>query len=157
MDTQPLLKHGLYFEDFTTGMEITTAGRTVTEADIINFAGLSGDFNQLHTNAEFSKETPFGQRIAHGLFILSVASGLANQTGFVEGTALALREIDNWKFSKPVFIQDTIHAEMTVIETTPMPLLKGGSITISVAVKNQHAEIVMKGSWKVLVVSRQMA
>jgi len=85
---------GLYFEEFSVGMSIVSPGRTITESDIVAFAGLSGDFNQIHTDAEYSQTTPFGQRVAHGLLGLSIASGLAVRTGVIEGTVLAWREIN---------------------------------------------------------------
>ena len=99
----------MYFEQFEVGMQIVTSSRTVTEADIVNFAGLSGDFNQIHTDAIYASTTPFGQRVAHGLLGVAIASGLAVQTGFMEGTILAFREIAQWKFSHPILIEDTIH------------------------------------------------
>ena len=145
---------GLYFEEFSVGQRITTLARTVTEHDIVTFAGMSGDFNQIHTDAEFSKSTPFGQRVAHGLLGLSIASGLAMRTGVLEGTVLAFREINEWKFSKPVFIGDTIHVELNVIETKALPRLGGGSVVIQLNVVNQHVETVMKGTWTVLVASK---
>ncbi|RMG01219.1 MAG: dehydratase, partial [Acidobacteria bacterium] len=79
---------GRYFEEFAIGQTYTSVGRTVTEHDVLTFAGLSGDYNQIHTDAEFSKNTPYGQRIAHGLLGLSIASGLAMRTGILEGTVL---------------------------------------------------------------------
>ena len=88
----PSSPRGMYFEEFAAGQTVITPGRTVTEADVVAFAGLSGDFNQLHTDAEFAKTTPFGQRVAHGLCVLSIVSGLAAQTGVMEGTVLAFRE-----------------------------------------------------------------
>ncbi len=145
---------GMYFEEFQLGQKIITAARTVTETDVVNFAGLSGDSNQIHTDAEFSKSTPFGQRVAHGLLCLAIASGLAMRTGVLEGTVLAFREINEWKFIKPVFIGDTIHAELDVTETKPLPRLNAGSVTITIHVKNQHDEVVMRGSWVALVVSK---
>lgn len=145
---------GMYFEEFEPGQKILTAGRTITESDIVTFAGLSGDYNQLHTDAEFGLKTPFGQRIAHGLLTLSIASGLAMRTGILEGTALAFREITEWKFSKPVYIGDTIHAELLVLEVKPVPRLGGGSVMIEISVKNQRAETPMKGRWNVLIASR---
>ncbi|MFN2196995.1 MAG: MaoC/PaaZ C-terminal domain-containing protein, partial [Anaerolineales bacterium] len=99
---------GKYFEEFEVGQRIVTAGRTVTEADVVTFAGLSGDFNQMHVDAEYSAKSMFGQRVAHGLLGLSIASGLAVQTGVLEGTILAFREITEWKFSRPIFLGDTI-------------------------------------------------
>jgi len=146
--------HGLYFEEFEVGQKITSVGRTVAESDIFNFAGFSGDYNQIHTDAEFAKETPFGQRVAHGLLGLSIASGLATRTGVLEGTVIAFREIDNWKFIAPVFIGDTIHVEMEVIETKALPRIGGGSVIITLDVKKQSGETVMKGNWTVLVMSK---
>ena len=97
-------QRGLYFEEFQVGQHILSTGRTVTENDIVTFAGLSGDYAQIHTDAEFAKNTPFGQRVAHGLLGISIASGLAMRTGVLEGTVLAFREINEWKFSKPIYI-----------------------------------------------------
>jgi acyl dehydratase len=154
MSTLQELRRGLYFEEFMVGQKIISAGRTVTEADVVGFAGLSGDYNQIHTDAEFSQGTPFGQRVAHGLLCLSITSGLAMRTGVLEGTVLAFREINEWKFSKPVFIGDTIHVEMEIVETRLLPRLKGGSVVISLDVKNQHQETTMKGTWTALVMSR---
>jgi 3-hydroxybutyryl-CoA dehydratase len=145
---------GLWFEEFEVGQQVITPGRTITEGDIVAFAGLSGDYNQIHTNAEFSRQTPFGQRVAHGLLSLSITSGLAMRTGVLEGTVIAFREINNWKFSSPVFIGDTIHAELNIVETKPIPRLKGGSIVIEFVVKNQRDEVTMKGTWNALVASK---
>jgi acyl dehydratase len=142
---------GLFFEQFETGMVIQTVGRTVTETDIVSFAGLSGDFNQIHTDAQYSANTPFGQRVAHGILGLSIASGLAVQTGFIEGTVLAFREINNWKFSRPIYIGDTIHVDLVVLETKAMPRLGGGIVSIKLTVINQEDKVAMSGSWKVLV------
>jgi 3-hydroxybutyryl-CoA dehydratase len=145
---------GLYFEEFEVGQQILTAGRTVAESDIFTFAGFSGDYNQIHTDAEFSKNTPFGQRVAHGLLGLSIASGLAMRTGLLEGTVIAFREINNWKFIAPVFIGDTLHVELEVAETKALPRIGGGSVVITLDVKKQSGETVMKGNWTVLVMSK---
>ena len=147
-------QRGLYFEEFEIGQKIVSTGRTITESDIVTFAGLSGDYNQIHTDSEFSKNTPFGQRVAHGLLGLAVTSGLAMRTGFLEGTVLAFREINDWKFVKPVFIGDTIHVEMLILEKKALPRVGGGSILIELEVKNQDGLTVMKGSWTALVVQR---
>lgn len=146
--------HGWYFEEFEVGRQIISPARTITESDIVNFAGLSGDFMQIHTDAEFSKQTPYGQRIAHGLLCLSIASGLAARTGLMEGTVMAFREIKNWKFVKAVMIGDTIHVEMEVTETKALPRVGGGSVDISFDLKNQKDETVMKGVWTVLMASK---
>jgi 3-hydroxybutyryl-CoA dehydratase len=153
MDTFPRAR-GMYFEQFEVGQSFTSVGRTVTESDIVSFAGLSGDYNQIHTDAEFSRETPFGQRVAHGLLGLAIVSGLAVRTGVLEGTVLAFREINEWKFVKPVLIGDTIRVVMKIVETKELRRLGGGAVTIEMDVENQHDETVMKGSWKVLVAAR---
>jgi acyl dehydratase len=144
----------MFFEEFVVGQKILTAGRTVTETDIVSFAGLSGDFNQIHTDAEYSQGTPFGQRVAHGLAVLSIASGLAVQTGIMEGTILAFREINEWKFSLPVVIGDTMHVELEVLETRALARLGGGAIVLALDVKNQKGESVQKGKWTALMMSQ---
>lgn len=145
---------GLYFEEFSVGMRIVTPARTVTESDIVSFAGLTGDYNLIHTDAVYSAKSPFGQRVAHGLLGLSIASGLGTRTGVLEGTVMAFREISEWKFVKPVFIGDTIHAILEVVETKPMPRIGAGAVRLAVDVKNQNDETVMKGIWTVLVLSK---
>ena len=145
---------GMYFEEFFIGQRIISAGRTVSESDIITFAGLSGDFNQIHTDAVYAAQTPFGQRVAHGLLGLSIASGLVVQTGMMEGTILAFREINEWKFIQPIHIGDTIHVEVEVLETKEIRRLGGGAIVISLDVKNQTGVTVMKGIWKALISGR---
>ena len=151
MDTPQ--SHGLYFEQFETGMEIKTLARTVTEADIVRFAGLSGDFNRIHTDAEYAAGTPFGQRVAHGLLVAAIASGLAVQTRFLEDTILAFREIAQWKFSRPVYIGDTVHVALRVAEKKALPRLGGGSVNLDLYVKNQRGETVQQGRWVMLVQS----
>jgi len=148
---------GLYFDEFEAGQRIITAARTITEGDVVSFAGLTGDFNQIHIDAEFSQNSPFGQRVAHGLLVLSISMGLVVQTGVMEGTVLAFREIQEWKFSKPVFLGDTLHVELIVLETKEIPRLGGGSVLIEAKVINQRAEIVNKGVWNALLASRPKA
>ena len=144
---------GLYFEDFTVGTRLRTAGRTITEADIVTFAGLSGDFNQIHTNAVYAAGDTFGKRVAHGLLVQSIATGLAVQSGVIEGTVLAFRELD-CKFSLPVYIGDTVHVEIDIIELKAFPRLNGGNVTMKYAVVNQDGASTQRGNWVMLVKSR---
>lgn len=146
--------HGRYFEEFTAGERIVTRARTVTESDVVAFAALTGDWNSIHSDAVFSTTSPFGQRVAHGALGLSIAVGLAARTGMMEGTVLAFREIEEWKFRLPVFLGDTIRAELTVEELRPMPKLGGGAVVIGADVKNQRDESVMRGRWTVLFQSK---
>lgn len=145
---------GLFFEEFTVGQVVKTAARTVSEDAIFSFAGLTGDYNQIHTDAEFAKTTQFGQRIAHGLLGLSIATGLIMRTGYLEGTVLAFREIQEWKFVKPMFIGDTIHAVLTVSETKPLPRIGAGALIAAVEVCNHTDEVLQKGTLNLLMLSK---
>ncbi|MEM0088273.1 MAG: MaoC/PaaZ C-terminal domain-containing protein [Archaeoglobaceae archaeon] len=143
---------GLYFEEFEIGKEFETAGRTITEADIVNFAGITGDWNQLHTDSEFAKNTIFGQRIAHGTLVFSIMTGLLVRLGFIEKTILAFYGIDKLRFTNPVFIGDTIKAIAKVVEKED----KGayGLVTIESRVVKQSGDVVLKCILKVAVKKR---
>jgi 3-hydroxybutyryl-CoA dehydratase len=143
---------GRYFEEFEIGDETETTGRTITETDVVAFAGLSGDYNPLHTDAEFAKGTMYGERVAHGLLGLSVATGLAARHGFVEGTAQAFTGLE-WKFRGPIMLGDTIRMRVKVRRKREMAKLGGGFIIFDVTLLNQRDETVQKGSWTVLVKS----
>jgi acyl dehydratase len=144
---------GLYFEEFEVGQSIMTAGRTITESDIVNFAGISGDYNQMHIDAEYAAGGEFGERVAHGLLIVSITIGLIVQTGVMEGTVLAFRELD-WKFSLPVMIGETIRAKVEFTEKKALPRLGGGSIISKVSVLNQNDRVVQRGNAVLLVRSK---
>lgn len=144
---------GRYFEEFTIGLALATAGRTITEADIVNFATLTGDFNQIHVDAEFAAQSLFGKRVAHGMLVQSYALGLTVQSGAIEGTIMAFRELE-CKFSEPVFIGDTIHTEIEVIEAKNLPRLGGGNVTLKYQVINQNGKVVQRGQWVMLVKSK---
>lgn len=107
---------GRYFEDFEVGSEFATPARTITQTDIVNFACLSGDFNEVHTNFEYCKTTPFGEPIAHGPLIYAVMGGLQYASGVNDGTLLALLQIDAWRMLQPVKHGDTIHMVSKVVE-----------------------------------------
>lgn len=145
---------GLYFEDFTVEQTLDTQKRTITEDDIMTFARLTGDDNRIHTDPEYSKTTMFGRQVAHGLLGLSIASGLAWQTGILDGTVIAFREVSEWKFVKPVFIGDEIYVEMQVVETKALPRIGGGSVKITLEIKNQNDEVCHRGQWTVLMMSK---
>ena len=144
---------GLYFEEFEVGYKTVTAGRTITEGDIVNFAGLTGDYTHIHTDAAYAAEGPFGQRVAHGLLVLSMALGLAVQTGLIERTVFAFRELD-WKFSLPVMIGDTIRTQLEIFEIKAVPRLGGGNVIMKVSVLNQEDKVVHRGHWQMLVQSK---
>lgn len=145
---------GLYFEEFEPGDQVESVGRTVTEADVVNFASLSGDWNLIHTDAEYSKTQHFGQRVAHGLLVLSIASGQAVRLGFMEDTVIAFRGLA-WRFTKPVFIGDTVHLRVTVEDKKPMPRLGGGVVDFKMEVVNQNGEVCQRGNWEIICKSRE--
>ncbi len=140
---------GLYFEEFPLNEEYVSPGRTITEADVVGFCGLSGDFTQIHSDVEFAKGTPFGQRIAHGLLVLSIASGLAARMGIIEGTAIAFLGL-SWKFSKPVFIGDTVRLTMKATKKRAVSP-EAGIVVSEVSLLNQKDEVVETGEWTVMV------
>jgi len=143
----------LYFEDFELGREYVTRSRTITEADVVAFAGLSGDFNPLHVDEEFGKKTMFGTRIAHGLLGLSVASGLINQMGIGEGTVMAFLGL-TWNFKGAIRFGDTITAHQRVAEKRETSKKDRGILRMSITVLNQNGEVVQDGE-HVLMVKRR--
>ena len=133
---------GRYFEDFKVGEVLATGRRTVEGGDVSRFAGLTGDFNPLHTDEVFASQTPFGARVAHGILTLAVSNGQQNLSGWFEGTALALLGLDRLRFILPVKFGDTIHTEMTVRQARPSSKADRGVLTFDVVVKNQRDEVV---------------
>jgi acyl dehydratase len=146
------VRRGLYFEEFAIGDTIISPARTITEADIVAFAALSGDWTAIHTDAVSAAKGAYGERVAHGLLGLAIASGLAVRLGFIEGTAIAFRELE-WKFSAPIKISDTIHIRAEVTEKKAVPRLGGGIVGLSVEVANQRNEVTQRGSWRMLIKS----
>ena len=142
-----------YLEDFREGDERWSPGRTITEADVMAFAGLSGDYNPAHTDHEFARKGAFGKPIAHGLLALIVSAGLADRDGGLDGTAIAMLGV-SWKFLKPVFFGDTIRLKLTVAGARRTSRPDRGIIVRSVAVYNQHDEIVQEGAFTTMVKAR---
>jgi acyl dehydratase len=142
---------GKHFEELHTGDTFWTVTRTVTEADIVNFCGISGDFNQLHTDVEFAARGPFGQRIVHGMCGLTIASGCLNRSGIIEGTTVAFKGIQSWRFKRPIFIGDTIGVAIEVREKQEGRRPDCGLVSFWLQVINQREEVVMEGQWDVLM------
>lgn len=143
----------LYFEDFELDTRYVTRSRTITEADVVAFAGLSGDFNPLHVDEEFAKNTIFGSRIAHGLLGLSVASGLINQLGIGEGTVIAFLGL-TWNFKGVIRFGDTITVQERVVEKRETSKNDRGILRMAITVLNQHGDVVQEGE-HVLMVKRR--
>lgn len=145
-------RHHLYFDDLEIGRQWESQGRTVTQADIVNFAGLSGDFNPIHVDREFAKKTPFRQPIAHGLLVWSIGSGLAANHPLVR--TMAFLSIREWDFKEPVFVNDTIRVRSIVIEKQPRARGRRGLVTWRREIMNQDDRIVQCGVTVTLVEGR---
>src|SRR3977135_565616 len=144
---------GKYFEDFEAGEESMTAGRTVTETDIVNFAGITGDWNEIHTNKELAERGPFKQRIAHGALVFSIATGLSVRMGQTAATVIAFYGLDRLRFVKPTFIGDTIRVRQKVQDKSERDT-KSGLVTMLNEVLNQRDEVVVSYTAKVLLKRR---
>jgi 3-hydroxybutyryl-CoA dehydratase len=132
----------MYFEDYSIDEIRTSRGRTVTEADIVNFAGLSGDFVELHVNEEYARSGPFGRRIAHGALIFSISTGLMVQMTSDHEAIVAFRGVDQLRFVAPVFIGDTIHVVKKIIEKNTKDGIRG-LVAFETTVLNQDGKPVL--------------
>jgi len=141
---------GPYFDDFEIGEEILTEGRTVTRADVVNFAGVSGDFAPMHMDTEYGSKTVFGENVAHGLCVKAIASGNIVRTGILN-RIMAFYGIDEWRFTKPLFFGDTIRVRIKVENKTETRKNDRGIVDLYIEVINQKDEILQKGKWKVMI------
>jgi len=144
---------GLFYEDLEEGATYSTKSRTVTEADIVNFAGISGDFNELHMNEEHARKTAFGKRIAHGMLGLAICSGLVQQLDLYNDTLVAFLGL-NWGFKKPIFIGDTVYAEQTIKSKRLSKDPQRGIVVLETRLKNQDGEVVQEGERTVMIRTR---
>ncbi|MFG0216509.1 MaoC/PaaZ C-terminal domain-containing protein [Brevibacillus porteri] len=144
----------LYFEDFEVGTCFTSPARTITEADVVNFAGLSGDYNALHVDAEYAKSSVYGERIAHGLLGLAVSSGLFTRTELNRRMApslIALLGIQSWRFLGLLKIGDTIHLEVEIVEKEETSKPDRGFVYFKRKMLNQRGEVVQEGTTPMLI------
>jgi acyl dehydratase len=142
----------LYFDDVEIGQEWESMGRTITEADILNFAGLSGDFSPIHVDHEFARTTPFGKPLAHGLLIFSIGSGLGLNAPPMR--TLAFLSIREWHLKGPVYIGDTVHVLTRVIEKEVRARGRRGVVTWQRIILNQANTVVQEGTTQTLVQGR---
>jgi acyl dehydratase len=147
----------LYYEDVEVGSVFHTLRRTITEADLVNFAGVSGDFNPLHMDAEFAKESLFGQRVAHGILVLGIATGLRQGIGLFDGTLMGLLELRDWRFLAPVFIGDTVRVETEVVDLRPTSKPDRGVMTQRISVLKQDDTLVQQGELVALLRRKEQA
>ena len=142
---------GLYYEDFVIGEEYESPGRTITETDVVMYAGLSGDYNQLHTDEEYSKERNiYGTRIVHGLLGLSIAEGLKSRLGLFDGTSLASLEW-SWKFAKAILVGDTVRVRWKIVEKRETKKPDRGIVWEDVRLLNQKDELLAEGKHTVMM------
>lgn len=141
---------GLHYDDFEPGNQYFSASRTVTEADVVNFAGLSGDFNPLHTDQTFAEKTPIKERIAHGMLSMAIATGLANQMGIFEGTTVALMQ-QTIQYRGMVKFGDTIRVVMKVKERKEWKKPTAGIVVFDVPILNQRGQPVVTAEWTLLM------
>lgn len=143
-------QRGLTFDQFEQDARFVSQARTVTEADVVTFAGLSGDFNPLHTDAEFAGRTAVGERIAHGMLTVAMATGMANWIGIFEGTTIALLE-QTIRYRGVVKFGDTINLELQVLEKKASTKPDRGVVRFASQVYNQRGELVVDGEWVLLM------
>jgi 3-hydroxybutyryl-CoA dehydratase len=143
----------LYFEDYVVDAVTTSRGRTITEADIVNFAGLSGDFVELHMNEEYARRGPFGRRIAHGALIFSISTGMMVQMTRDHEAIVAFYGVDKLRFVAPVFIGDTIHVSQRVLEKQ-LKNAERGVVSSEITVLNQDSKPVLIYTTRLMVKTR---
>ena len=146
---------GYTYADLSVGMSFRSPGRTITDADLVAFAGLTGDYSELHTSDVYAKNSEFGRRVAHGMLGLAYAHGLMwARTGELRETAIAFLGIDGWNFLQPIFVGDTIFVNYRIAELRDSKSRPTQAIaTFDVDVVNQHDKVVQRGR-KVLLVSK---
>jgi acyl dehydratase len=144
-----------FYDDVEVGQEWESPGRTVTEADLVNFAGLSGDFNPIHVDHEFARTTPFRRPVAHGLLVLSMSSGLGLHAPAMR--TLALLGVREWKFVEPVFIGDTVRVRSTLLEKEVRGRGRRAVLTWQRQIVNQEGKVVQEGVMQTLVEGRAAA
>lgn len=145
----------LYFDDLSVGQAWESPCRTLTQTDVVNFAGLSGDFNPIHIDHEYARATPFRQPIAHGLLVFSIGSGLGLTAPPVR--TLAFLEIREWFFREPVFFGDTLRVRAEVVAKEERARGRRGVVTWRRQISNQHGKIVQEGVTLTLVEGRGRA
>jgi acyl dehydratase len=140
-----------YFEDFEPGQVFLSQARTITEADVVTFAGWSWDTNPVHTDAESARSGRFGQRIAHGVLGLSVAVGLASRLGVFESCSIALLDLDDWQFRRPLLLGDTVRCRVEVLDARLTSKGDAGVLQRRFTLLDQHDQTLQEGRSALLV------
>jgi len=142
---------GRYFEELEQGTTFESVPRTVLDDDIQAFIRLTGDDNRVHHDDSFAREAGFAGHIAHGALIVSLATGLAWQTGVLTDTTIAFRSIEDWKFTAPVYPGDQITLRGRVGERRALPRVGAGLVQFDLEVRNQRDEVVSTGRLRMLM------
>ena len=146
---------GKYLDELNVGEEYITPSRTLTETDVVMFAAMSGDYNELHTSEEYMKGSQFGKRLVHGLLGLSICHGLIFRLGILDGTAIALLGVDTWQFKGPLFFGDTIRVKVKIAEVRPSKSKPDrGILKLYMEIINQDDTVVQSG-YKTLMMKRK--
>jgi len=147
---------GIYFEEYSIGDEFYSPTRTITETDVVNFAAMSGDMNEIHTSETFANKTPFKRRLVHGLLGLSISHGLMFRVGLMEGAAIAFLTIDEWKFKSPIFIGDTVHAKIEVVDLIPSKSKNDrGVVKLNIKLINSDGNITQEGVKSIMIRTKE--
>lgn len=149
-------KRDLYYEDITEDMVLVTSTRTVSEADVMLFAGLTGDYNELHTSKTYAESTAFGERIVHGMLTLSIANGLYMRMGYFGHSTVANLGIEEWRFHKAVLLGDTLYVRIMLKDKHMTSDGRRGIVHWNVEVCNQSEDVVASGVWtKMIALEKQ--
>ena len=146
--------NSLYLEDFQPGQVFRSSGRTITEADLTIFSMVSGDWNPIHADVEYAKGTRHGQRLVHGVMVIAIAIGKLHELGIFEDSAIAMLDLKEWKFLAPVFVNDTLHLELSIVSVTPGKSGRSGSLERRFRMLNQSGVVIQDGISTLLVKTR---
>jgi acyl dehydratase len=146
---------GLFLEDLAVGQVFQSQGRTITETDLTMFSMLSGDWNPIHADVEFAKQTAYGQRLVHGVLGLAIITGLMDQAGWFRESAIAMLDIEQWSFAKPIVVNDTVSVRMEITSLRTTSRGDAGKVGRRFALLNQRGETTQAGQIGMHVRMRQ--
>ena len=141
----------LYYEDLEVGQTFDSPARTITEADLTIFSMVSGDWNPIHSDAEFARKTPYGERIVHGTLGIAIVTGMFDRLGIFEESALALLGIDEWRFRGPILVGDTVHMEMEIGDKRLTSRGDRGIIDRRIRLKRHDGTVLQEGRMGMMI------
>lgn len=144
----------MFFDDFVIGQVFDSPGRTVTDTDLSMFCMLSGDWHPIHSDEEFAKTTPFGQRIVGGVFGIALITGMMGRWGIFEDSVVAMTSLDDWRFKAPILVGDTLRVRMTILDKKLSGSGTRGLVDRGFVLSNQRGETVQEGRSAALVLRR---